>query len=455
MQTRILVPTGVLGMGFDQAALEAGIKRAPDAICVDGGSTDSGPFYLGTATSKYARSTSKADWRRLMLARQQASVPLIIGSCGTCGADATVDWMYEITCELAEELGQSLIIARLYSEQDLSNLKIAFDTGRITALPAAPDLTAASFTSMSHAVALAGAEQIGAALDSGADIILAGRTTDTATIAALPLKRGAHSGAAWHGAKVAECGAFCSTHPGTGVVLVDFDETGFTIEAMAKEASCTPHSVSAHMLYENVDPFILYEPGGHLDVTAARYQALPRGRVRVEGAIWHPTEHYCVKLEATTIGGYQTSMMAILRDGRYVEKAAHWAESLVSFCHQKIQSSMLLLPQDYSLECRLIGLNAALGDLETSASADAHEIGVLVMITAKNQETATDISKIINPYLLHHSLSASEDLPTFAFPYSPAHSERGILHEFALNHVLELESPMAAFRLNISEICFG
>ena len=128
MQTRILVPTGVLGMGFDQAALEAGIKRAPDAICVDGGSTDSGPFYLGTATSKYARSTSKADWRRLMLARQQASVPLIIGSCGTCGADATVDWMYEITCELAEELGQSLIIARLYSEQDLSNLKIAFET---------------------------------------------------------------------------------------------------------------------------------------------------------------------------------------------------------------------------------------------------------------------------------------------------------------------------------------
>ena len=42
MQTRILVPTGVLGMGFDQAALEAGIKRAPDAICVDGGSTDTG-----------------------------------------------------------------------------------------------------------------------------------------------------------------------------------------------------------------------------------------------------------------------------------------------------------------------------------------------------------------------------------------------------------------------------
>jgi hypothetical protein len=46
-----------------------------------------------------------------------------------------------------------------------------------------------------------------------------------------------------------------------------FDETGFDVEPMAPDAVCTPHSVSAHMLYENSDPFILHEPGGHLDVT--------------------------------------------------------------------------------------------------------------------------------------------------------------------------------------------
>ena len=85
LTTRVLIPAGVLGLGFDQAALDRGVAAAPDIICIDGGSTDSGPFYLGTSTSKYARSVSKAEWRALMVARQQAGVPLVIGSCGTCG----------------------------------------------------------------------------------------------------------------------------------------------------------------------------------------------------------------------------------------------------------------------------------------------------------------------------------------------------------------------------------
>ena len=47
MPTRVLVPSGVLGLGFDVAALERGIAADPDIICIDGGSTDSGPYYLG------------------------------------------------------------------------------------------------------------------------------------------------------------------------------------------------------------------------------------------------------------------------------------------------------------------------------------------------------------------------------------------------------------------------
>ena len=55
MATRVLVPSGVLGLGFDSDALAAGIDTKPDIIAIDGGSTDSGPFYLGTGTSKYSR----------------------------------------------------------------------------------------------------------------------------------------------------------------------------------------------------------------------------------------------------------------------------------------------------------------------------------------------------------------------------------------------------------------
>ena len=53
--TRVLVPAGALGLGWDEEALEAGLKRKPDLIAIDGGSTDSGPAYLGRGVSKYSR----------------------------------------------------------------------------------------------------------------------------------------------------------------------------------------------------------------------------------------------------------------------------------------------------------------------------------------------------------------------------------------------------------------
>ena len=454
MPTKVLIPAGVLGLGFDQAALARGVAARPDIICIDGGSTDSGPFYLGTGTSKYARSVCLSEWRMLMLARAEARVPLVIGSCGTCGTAETVDWMYEITCEIAAELGQSLTVARLYADQTASDIVTAHDAGRLSPLVPAPPVDEAAITACTHIVALAGSEQIQAALATGADIVLAGRTTDTAIIAALPLSRNDHAGGAWHGAKIGECGAFCTTNPSSGVVMVSFDETGFDVEPMAPDAVCTPHSVSAHMLYENSDPFILHEPGGHLDVTAAHYTAIDQRRVRVEGSLWVPADSYRVKLEAARIGGYQTTMMAVIRDAHYVCHAAEWQEELTSFLDRKIARTTSLERDDFTLEFRLIGQNAALGTLEDGVGSPL-EVGVLLIITAIDQETATDLSKLINPFLLHFPLTAHEDLPTFAFPYSPAHTDRGAIYEFAMNHVLELADPMDGFTLKIDEVTNG
>ena len=176
MPTRVLVPSGVLGLGFDRAALARGVSMRPDIIAIDGGSTDSGPFSLGAGQSKYARAATKSEWRDLMQARATAGVPLIIGTAGTCGADATVDWMYDITCELAAELGQKVSVARLYSSQPADRVAKALQDGQISPLMPAPAIDAAAIAAMTNIVALAGAEQVQAALNTGADIILAGRT---------------------------------------------------------------------------------------------------------------------------------------------------------------------------------------------------------------------------------------------------------------------------------------
>ncbi|MGB1157675.1 MAG: hypothetical protein ACPG42_12730, partial [Alphaproteobacteria bacterium] len=79
-------------------------------------------------------------------------------------------------------------------------------------------------------------------------------------------------------------------------------------------------------------------------------------------------------------------------------------------------------------------------------------IGVLSIITADSQQAANEIAKLLNPYLLHYALTANEPMPTFAFPFSPPEMDRGALHEFVLNHVLELNDPIDAFRLEMVEV---
>src|SRR5690606_15686331 len=159
-QTPVLVPSGVLGLGFDRKALARGVALRPDIIAIDGGSTDSGPYSLGAGQSKYSRAATKAEWRELMLARAEVGVPLVIGTAGTCGADATVDWMFDITCELAGELGQNLRVARLYSGQPAERVIAALRAGRLLPLTPAPEITESGLSDLTNIVALAGAEQV-------------------------------------------------------------------------------------------------------------------------------------------------------------------------------------------------------------------------------------------------------------------------------------------------------
>lgn len=247
-----------------------------------------------------------------------------------------------------------------------------------------------------------------------------------------------------------ECGAIATTNPNSGVIQIDFDKTGFTFTPLAENARATPTTVSAHMLYENTDPFILFEPGGHLDVTAATYRALNERSVRAEGSSWVPGP-YTLKLEGARIAGYQTVSMATLREQRYVDNARQWADDIVVKCSQRVTERLSLQSKDFDIELRLIGVDATLGPLENRRSA-AHEIGVLGIITAKTAALAAEIGKMLNPYLLHHPLEDNEPMPTFAFPFSPAEMQRGPLYEFCLNHLLSVDDPMQPFRLEVREI---
>ncbi len=302
-----------------------------------------------------------------------------------------------------------------------------------------------------HIVALMGHDPIVAALEAGAEVVLAGRATDTSMVAAVALMHGMPAGPTWHAAKTVECGGQCTTNPAAGGVFVRIDNQGFTVTPLAPDAACTPTSVAAHMLYENADPFRLLEPTGTLCTSAATYTALDERIVRVEGSRFELSPHPTAKLEGTRLAGHETISIVGIRDPHILASLDVWLGYLRSVLEDRVRSTLELDPQHYDLALQCYGANAVLGPLEDSAGP-AREIGLLFKVRASSQKTATAIAKTANPLLLHLPLPGMDHLPSFAFATSPAEIERGPSYEFVLNRVLELERGTDLFRVDLSEV---
>lgn len=443
---RIMTPSGMLGSGWPEATIERGLALGVDVITVDGGSTDSGPYYLGSATAKTSAQAVTRDLRSLLTAAARAGVPLVIGSCGTSGTDAGVDWVAGLAAQVLEEEGLDLKVARIYSEQDAADLKEHLDAGRIHALPPLGELRVETLESCEHIVAMMGAEPIIAALRDGAQVVLAGRATDAGVAAAVPLLRGMPAGPSWHAGKIAECGGQATANPRTGGVHITVDAGGFTIEALDADTACTVQTVSAHMLYETVNPFRMREPAGTLDVSDATYTAIDERRVRVEGSQFHEAEQHTVKLEGSRITGYETMLFAGVRDPLILADVEGWADALLAYVQASVGSLLGLTDDDFAVDVRLYGHNAVLGAHEPDRSPP-REVGVMMLISAPDQATATAVAKIANPPLLHFPAAGMDYFPSTAFATSPAHVERGAAYEFVLNHVVDTATPTDLFRI--------
>lgn len=449
-RVRILVPSGMLGSGFPPEIITNGLALGADVIALDGGSTDSGPYYLGTGTAKTTTAAVARDLRLLLRAAAGAGIPLIIGSCGTSGTDSGVDWVAGITRGILAEEGLDLRVATIYSEQRAADLKEHLDQGRTHPLPPAGDLDAATLDSCRHIVAMMGHEPIAEALAGGADVVLAGRATDTAVVAAYPLMAGMPAGPTWHAAKIVECGAQCTTNPRSSGVFATIDADGFVIEPLDPAVACTPTSVAAHMLYETVNPFSMREPAGTLMVADATYRALDGRRVRVEGSRFEPAAQHTIKLEGARVTGYETMSFTAIRDPHILGQITTWAALLRRILVERVTQTLQLGADDYAFDIRLYGHDAVLGAIDPD-TGPPREVGVMLLVHAADQATATAIAKIANPYMLHLPTPDMNHLPSLAFAFSPAETERGATYEFALNHVVDVDSPTSLFRIHLPE----
>ncbi|MGW4527125.1 acyclic terpene utilization AtuA family protein [Amycolatopsis sp. NPDC004378] len=448
-KVRILAPSGMLGAGWDHATVERGIALGADVISIDGGSTDSGPYYLGAATPKTTAKAVARDLRSLLTAAAGAGIPVVVGSCGTSGTDAGVDWVAGIAAEVMAEEGLHLRVARIYSEQDAAGLKEELGAGRVHPLPPLGELDAETLESCTHIVGAMGHEPIAEALRAGAQVVLAGRATDTAVAAAYPLMMGLPAGPTWHAAKIIECGGQCTDNPRAGGVLATIDAGGFTIEPLDPMAACTPILVAAHMLYETANPFEMREPDGTLDVREARYTAVDDRIVRVEGSRFHVADQYTIKLEGARITGYETMSFSAIRDPLVLADIDEWAALMRVLITRRVGQTLGLADDEYAFDLRLYGHNAVLGELEPE-TGPPREVGVMLLVNAPDQATATAVAKVANPLMLHLPTPSMDYLPSFAFASSPAEVERGAAYEFVLNHVADC-APLDLFRIELGE----
>ena len=390
------------------------------------------------------------DLRVLILEAANAGIPLLVGTCGTAGTDSGVDWTAAIAEDIIRELGLKRKIARLYSEQSKAILKAKMSAGSIYPLPPSTDLTVSELDRCEHIVALMGPEPYMDALRAGADIVLGGRTTDTAVIAAVPLMNGAGIGASWHAAKISECGGQCTVNSRRGGVLISVGKDCFEVEPLDAGNQCTPETVSAHMLYENSDPHFMWEPGGMLDVSASDYSTLGDRITQVTGSAWIPGS-YTMKLEGASAGPFQTIMIVGISDPLVLSNLDEFHDRMLAALTDRVAKTFGDDAKMIHLSLRIYGWNGTTGRPVPKGTAAPLDAGVMFVATAPNQELANQVAKACNPMFFHMPLRSEMELPSYAFPFTPAEIPRGQVFQFELNHVVHTESPNELVRMEIYE----
>jgi hypothetical protein len=300
-------------------------------------------------------------------------------------------------------------------------------------------------------VGLAGSEPYIEALDHGAEVIIAGRSSDTSIFAALPVMRGCNPATAWHMAKILECGAACVVqrkYPDCMVATLADDH--FVVEPPNPEYRCDPVSVASHNLYENSTPYSSSSPRA-CQHRHARYEALSDRAVRVSGSTSR-IGRYTIKLEGAELAGYQSIIVGAVRDP-VIRQFDSWLAGLEKACKERIRAVFGEdIEEKYKFHVRVFGKNAAMGPLEPETSI-GHELGLLFQVTAQTQELATALMKSVGHMAVHYPVPEWSGLITsIAYPYSPAEIARGASYRFNLNHVVEPASPLEMFKIEYESV---
>lgn len=454
-ELRILSPTAILGYGFPIESFEEGMRRKPHVIAVDAGSTDPGPYYLGAGKSFTDRNSVKRDLEIMIPAGLKAGIPVIIGTAGGSGAKPHVKLTEDIIREIAREKGLSFRMAVIETELDKDVVKENLRAGRVEPLFPAKQIEEKDIDEAVHIVAQIGEEPFINALESGADVILAGRSYDPSVFASLPVKNGFPKGLAIHMGKILECAAICAL-PGSGSdsMFGYLRHDSFSLETLSAARKCTTLSIAAHTLYEKSNPYMLPGPGGVINLHECQFEQETDNRVKVSGSKFEPTEDYFVKLEGVRKVGYRTISPAATKDPIMISKIDEVVEAVKDRVRNNFESYGIT---DFFLDFKIYGKNGVMGifpDRDRTVKGD--ELMIIIEAVADTQEQADTICGFARSTMLHYGYEGRiSTAGNLAFPFSPSDCHVGEVYEFNIYHLMKIDDPSSLFPINYIDFAQG
>lgn len=446
---RILGASGQLGYGIPTPALNEGLSRSPDMIGCDMGSIDIGPNYLGSGKMAPTRIGAKRDLRKVLKAARQHDIPLIIGSAGSAGAAPHLEQTLDMIREIAREEDLHFKLAVIPADLPREVVKQAVRAGRIHPMDTMPPLTEEEVDAASNLVGQMGLEAFRRALETGADVIVAGRACDTGIFAAIPDMLGFPLGISTHMAKIVECASLCCVPGGRDTILATLDDEGFDLESMAPNRAATPGSVAAHSLYEQADPFEIREPAGRIDLRNVTYTALDARRTRVSGAVFEPAERLTLKMEGARPAGYRALLLCGAADPRFIARHPAILESVKGVVRDLVCEDT---PEDYQLFFRVYGVDGV-RSWATLPDPLPREVFIMGECIAPSAERAEEVVRTTKQYLLHHGYEGRiSTAGNLAFPFTPPEIVTGAAYRFNVFHLMEVDDLASLFPVQVEHL---
>ena len=436
---KIVALNGLLGYGYSEEALDIAFSEKVDYLGVDAGSTDPGPYYLGSGKSFTDRGAVKRDLALALPKALAQKAPFIIGTAGGAGSVRHVQWLKDILLEIAKEKNLRFKLGTVYSDVSKDYVLEKLNAGKITNMSKALPLSAKAVEDSVTIVSQIGIAPIIELLKQNADVIICGRACDTAIYAAPCIYNGYNPGLAFHMAKIMECGAMCSEPVAAADVMQAYMyEDYFELRPANPIRKCTVDRVAAHTLYEQSNPYLIFEPDGVCDLTNSKFLQADERTVRVSGSVFKEAAQPTLKLEGVKCSGYRTICPATINDPETIRHFGAIADTVMNFVKENTKNT---LPEgSYTVSFKTNG-------------GEESSLGIIMDIVGQTQQIADTVCALVRSRMLHCDYPGRKSSAgNLAFPFSPSDIHVGAVYEFSVFHLAQVDSLLETSKIELEEI---